>query len=77
MDPILVGVISTILSLWLGSIEVRMRHLNGELRNVPSRKEVSREIDLKQASIEVMQNEIKEDIHEMKRALEKLADKQN
>lgn len=75
MEAIVLGLLTTVLGLWLGSIEVRMRGIDGRLREAPSREEVDKTIDNKTESIKVLQQEIKEDIKEMRRSLEKLAEK--
>ena len=75
MDPIVIGIITTVLGVWLGSVEVRMKNMQKDLHDVPTRHEVSEEITMRQEALKVMQKEIKEDIHDMKRTLEKLVDK--
>ena len=74
MDPIIIGVIVSSVGLIWGSIEVRMRNLDNKLRDVPTRREVSDEIEVRQESLRVLQQEIKEDIREMRRSLEKLTE---
>lgn len=73
MDPIVLGIITSIVGLWLGSVEVRLRNTDKHMRKVPTRKEVSSEIEVRMEVLKVMQQEIKEDIKEMKHHLEKLA----
>lgn len=68
-------VVLSVISLWMGSVEWRMRNMDNLLRKVPSRQEVTTEIQVRQESIKVLQQEIKEDIKEMKQALIKLAEK--
>jgi len=77
MDPIMIaiGLLGGVLSIWFGSFEIRLRNMDEKLRDVPSRKEVSTEIKVRQESIKVLQQEIKEDIRLMRRQLEKLIDK--
>ncbi len=69
MDGLLLGTVAAIISLWLGSIEIRMRNLSDK----PSRKEVTEEIILRGEALRVMHAEIKEDIKDIKRAIEKLS----
>lgn len=69
MDPVVIGLISTIVSIWLGSVEFRMRNLDQRLRDTPSKDEVSEEIKVRQEPIKVLQHEIKEDIKEIKEML--------
>jgi len=71
MEPLLLGTAAAIISLWLGSIEVRMKNLSDK----PSRKEVTEEIILRNEAIKVLTSEIKDDIKEIKRSLEKLTHK--
>ena len=51
-----------------------MRNLDSRLRDAPSRLEVERTIESKTEAIKVLQQEIKEDIREMRRQLEKLTE---
>ncbi len=72
MIEIVGGIVTTVLAVWLAGIEVRMRKLDERLRDVPTRQEVSSEIEVRQESVKVLQQEIKEDIKEMRRSLEQL-----
>ena len=72
-DPILLGLLTSIAGIWLGSVEIRMRNLDNKLRDIPSRKEVNENIDIRLESVRVLQQEIKEDIKELKVYIEKLA----
>lgn len=71
MESLLLGTVTAIISLWLGSIEIRMRNLLDK----PSRKEVTDEILLRSEALKVMHAEIKEDIRDIKRAIERLTQK--
>jgi hypothetical protein len=51
-----------------------MRNMDSRLRDCPTKREVSSEIRVRQESIKVLQQEIKEDIREVRRQLEKLID---
>ena len=73
IDYLGVGAIVAIIVGWFGSIEFRLRSLDVRVRNNPSRREVSEEIEVRQESIKVLQREIKEDIKEIRRAIEKLS----
>jgi len=75
MLELFTGISTTIVALWLGSMEIRMRNLDARLRDAPSRTEVSNEIEIRMEAVKMLQQEIKEDIREMKRHLERLADK--
>ncbi len=68
MESLLLGTVAAIISLWLGSVEMRMRNLSDK----PSRKEVTEEIQLRGEALKVLTQEIKEDIRDIKRAIEKL-----
>lgn len=48
--------------------------MDARLRAAPSRAEVNSTIDLKQEAIKVMQKELKDDIHDMKRHIEAIRD---
>lgn len=69
VETLLLGTVVTIISLWLGSVEIRMRNLSDK----PSRKEVTEEIILRNEALKLLQQEIKEDIRDIKRVLEKLS----
>lgn len=75
MDPLVLGTVSTIISLWLGSVEYRMKNLREALNQMPSKADVKEEIILRQEGMKVLQEEIKEDIREIKAWLAKLAEK--
>ena len=72
MDPVIMGFIGVIISVWLGGLEWRMRSMDAKLRCVPSREEVNGTIDIKVDSLKVMQGELKEDIKELKHKVDKL-----
>ena len=74
METLITGMIATIVSLWLGSLEWRLKNMDARLRAAPSRAEVNSTIDLKQEAIKVMQKELKDDIHDMKRHIEAIRD---
>lgn len=76
MEPILVGLISTIVGLWLGSVEWRLRNMDTRMRNAPSREEVEKQIDLKNEALRVMQKEIKEDVRDINKKLDALINAQ-
>jgi DnaJ-domain-containing protein 1 len=75
MDSVVLGLISVIISLWLGSIEIRMRNVRDLIGKVPSREEMKDEIAVRQEALKVLTQEIKEDIKELKLAIDKLANK--
>tara|TARA_R100001143_G_C3330869_1_gene119353 strand:- start:414 stop:641 length:228 start_codon:yes stop_codon:yes gene_type:complete len=72
VEVFLSGLLLTVIGGWIGSIEFRMRQINDKLRDVPTREEVGNTIDIKQESIKVLQLEIKEDIKELTKKVDKL-----
>lgn len=72
LNEIVMGLLASIASIWLGSVEVRMRNLNEKLRDIPTRDEVKESIEIRQEALHVMQREIKEDIKEIKEEIKKL-----
>ena len=66
------GILITVVSVWFASIEFRMRNIEMRLRETLSKKDISDEIELRQASIRVLQKEIKEDIQHIMVKLDKL-----
>lgn len=77
MEALAIGVLITIMSLWLGSIEIRMRNTNDKLCNKPDRKEVSEEVDVRLEPIRVLQSEIKEDIRHMRDQLDRIIERKD
>ncbi len=75
LEQVAVGLILAIASLWLGSIEYRMKKLDSESRDAMKRKEVSDLIDIKQEVGKALQSEIKEDIKALTAKLERLIEK--
>lgn len=75
METLLIGLVVTLVSIWAGSIEIRMRNMDEKLRQVPTRREVSKEIEVRQESVKVLLQELKEDIKQVRHTLDKLADK--
>lgn len=63
-----------IASLWLGSMEYRMRKVREDTANKIDRQEVSELIDLKNEASQVRHKELKEDVTEIKVKLDKLHD---
>ena len=74
-ESIIVGLVITIAGVWMGSIEVRFRNMEARMREAPSRKEVSNEIEVRMESVKVLQQEIKEDIRLIRDQLVRIADK--
>lgn len=72
MEALLLKIVSVIGGVWLASIEWRLRSVDQKLRQVPSRREVNTQIDIKSEAIKVLQQEIKEDVKEIKEKLDRL-----
>ena len=67
--------IPTIVGLWLGSIEVRIKMAENKLTRRPDRYEVIKEIDIRLEPLKVQQSELKEDILYIRKQLDKLVDR--
>ena len=74
MEALVIGLVTAIAGLWLGSIERRLRALDAKQCDTPSRREVRETIDMKQESVKVLQQEIKEDLADIKDQVERLID---
>lgn len=72
---IIMAIVTAIIGLWLGRIEYKMREQDQMFRDIPNRREVSEEIEIRLESVRVLQNEIKDDIKEIRRAIERLTDR--
>ena len=69
MDTLILSVIGLVVSVIMtmfGLVFKRLNSMDSRLREVPSRREVSTEIEVRQEAIKAIQHEIKEDIKEMK-----------
>ena len=64
-------VASLIASVWLASIEYRIRSLDMRFRTTPTKKEVTEEIKLRNEPTRVLLQEIKEDISYLRKQQEK------
>jgi len=85
MDPILTGIVGTIVGLWLSGLEVRLNRMSQELPRRADKKEVQqliaelqkkadkdevhKLIDLKQEVIKEVLRELKEDVKEIRNAV--------
>lgn len=67
--------IPTIVGLWLGSIEVRIKMAENKLTRRPDRYEVIKEIDIRLEPLKVQQSELKEDIIYIRTQLDKLLER--
>ena len=70
MEGLLLEIIGGIILLWLGSMEWRFRSMSETVRNLPDKEDVTHEIELKNESLKVLQNELKEDISRIERKLD-------
>lgn len=72
---IIMAIVTAIIGLWLGRIEYKMREQDQMFRDIPNRKEVAEEIEVRLEAVKVLQGEIKDDIKEIRRAIERLTDR--
>lgn len=75
MESIVLGLITTIVSLWLGSIEWRLRNVDEKMSEKPSRDEVEKDINLRLEVVKSIQADIKEDLKDIKHKLDNLLGK--
>lgn len=71
---IIMAIVTAIIGLWLGRIEYKIREQDQMFRDIPNRKEVAEEIEVRLEAVKVLQGEIKDDIKEIRRAIERLTD---
>lgn len=69
----IVGLAITILTTLFGVIFKRLNDMDDRLRQAPTRREVSEEIEVRIETVRVLQKEIKEDIKEIKESIKDLA----
>jgi hypothetical protein len=74
---LIMAIVTAIVGLWLGRIEYKMREHDTMMRDIPDRDEVIEQIEIRMESVKVLQQEIKEDVREIRRGIEKLSDKIN
>lgn len=72
---IIMAIVTAIIGLWLGRIEYKMREQDQMFRDIPNRREVAEEIEVRLEAVKVLQGEIKDDIKEIRRAIERLTDR--
>lgn len=72
---LIMAIVTAIVGLWLGRIEYKMREHDTMMRDVPNRDEVIEQIEIRLESVKILQQEIKEDVREIRRGIEKLSDK--
>lgn len=72
---LIMAIVTGIVGLWLGRIEYKMRETDTMLRDIPDREEVIEQIEVRLESVKLLQQEIKEDVREIRRGIEKLSDK--
>ena len=70
IETILTGVIA----LWLGSIEIRMRTMSKDQKTLPGRKEMHDYVDIRQEMQHNQHRELKEDIKRIESKLDKVVD---
>lgn len=74
MEEIIIGLVSSIVGIWLTSIERRLKTMDARLREAPSREETDHLIDLKQEATKAVQEEIKADIIRVETKIDRLID---
>jgi hypothetical protein len=72
---LIMAIVTGIVGLWLGRVEYKMRETDKMLRDIPDREEVIEQIEVRLESVKLLQQEIKEDVREIRRGIEKLSDK--
>ena len=76
MTDILVYIITTIIGLWLGSVEYRIKTLMNKISELPDRTEVKDLIDMKGEGSKLLQKEIQEDVRRLETKVDKLIELQ-
>lgn len=72
---IIMAIVTAVMGLWLGRVEYKIREQDQMFRDIPNRREVSEEIEVRLESVRVLQSEIKDDVKEIRRAIERLTDR--
>lgn len=68
-------ILTSVIGLWLGSMELRMRKQEDKMTRRPDRYEVIKEIDVRLEPIKVQQVELKEDIKYIRAQVDKVIDR--
>jgi len=68
-------ILTGVVGLWLGSMELRMRRQEDKMTRRPDRYEVIKEIDVRLEPIKVQQAELKEDIKYIRAQVDKVIDR--
>lgn len=71
----ILGLIAAAITGYIGALEFRIREMEKQINKSVKRDELMEIIDLKQESIKVLQQDIKDDIKELKDMLKALASK--
>lgn len=74
MDSILTYIITTILGLWLGSLEYRLKKHNEQIAEKPSRKEVNVITDYRLEALKASDGDLRDDIKRLEQKVDKLID---
>ena len=72
MVELAIGVVGAVVSLWAGSLEMRLRNMSNKIDKKASSEEVDYKIDVKQEALRVMQRELKEDLSRIERKIDDL-----
>lgn len=68
-------ILTSVVELWLGSMELRMRKQEDKMTRRPDRYEVIKEIDVRLEPLKVQQIELKEDIKYIRAQVDKVIDR--
>lgn len=66
------AIMSTVVALWLGSVEWRLRGIHQHSRTLADKREVRELIDLKLESIRQMEQELRGDIRKLENKLDEI-----
>lgn len=70
------GVIAGIITLWLGSTEIRMRNLNSRLTQAPSEADMQLYVDIKQEALKAEQAAQRANFARLEAKIDRLIDLQ-
>lgn len=74
MQDILTYVVTSIVGLWLGSVEIRLRNQNKDISQKPDRTEVDYLINIKSEATKLEVREVRDDIKRLEAKIDALVD---
>lgn len=74
MTELILSIAAAVAGLWAASLEWRLRNMSSKLDEKPSRSESAELIDLKLEGQKVLQQELKEDMSEVKSKIDRIYD---